>query len=189
MNCSLRAILWCAFATVAAVASCMPISAQSASGAHRKANPAKLDEQSCSAFVQKFYDWYWNDTAAQSDKSASLQHGYEDALRLRPLVLSPELVRLIERDQRRSEAAGGDIINLDFDPFLNSQDPRGKYMVDRATLTATGCTATLSRQNVVVELKRYSSGWRFTNFHYRFFSEDGKTKESPDTDLIHILSR
>jgi hypothetical protein len=43
------------------------------------------------------------------------------------------------------------------------------------------------------------SGWIFVNFHYSYYSEDGKTKavytedgktkDLPDDDLIHILSQ
>jgi len=142
--------------------------------------------------VQKFYDWYWNQFA---DKANDLNfdlhklHWYDDALRLKPPVLSPELIRLIKKDEDESKAAGGDIVNLDFDPFLNSQDAQGKYVVGRVVIARDRCRATLAAGHMDAELQKSGSIWLFVNFHYSYYSEDGKKKEFPNDDLLHILSR
>lgn len=151
---------------------------------------ANDDVRSCRVFTQKFYDWYWNRFA---DKANDLNfdehklHWYDDAVKLKPAVLSPELIGLIKKDQAAQKATGG-IVNLDFDPFLNSQDPQGKYLVSKVIVTQNHCMATFDRHSVVAELKKSGSSWLFINFHYAYYSEDGKKKEFPDNDLIHILS-
>lgn len=141
------------------------------------------DEQSCRAFVQKFYDWYWNQT---SGNTTAKSHDYDDALALKPAVLSPELIRLIKRDDARAIAAGG-IANLDFDPFLNSQDPEGKYDVVRVTVNHGVCRSELSQRDIVAVAKTSGPGWVFSNFYYSFFSEDRRKKEAPDDNLVRIL--
>jgi hypothetical protein len=153
---------------------------------------ASVQAQSCQAFVQKFYDWYWNQFADKADDPKFDQkklHSYYDTLRLNPPVLSQDLIRLIEKDIAASKAEGGDIVNLDFDPFLNSQDPQGRYLVNRATVTGGTCEASIERGHEIAELKGTGSTWLFVNFRYSFFSVDDKTKRFPDDDLIHILKR
>jgi hypothetical protein len=187
---------WLTFATVLLV-SCRqpPLSSEAEQSRlhvaeNRRPSP---EEESCRAFVQKFYDWYWNqfaDRAADPKFDLHQLHWYDDALQLKPAVLSPELVRLIGKDEAASKAAGGDIVNLDFDPFLASQDAQGKYEVQNAVVRGNVCDVTMkARGNVRPELRKSSDGWMFVNFHYKHFSEDGKTREFPDDDLIQILSR
>jgi hypothetical protein len=149
------------------------------------------DEESCRVFVQKFYDWYSNQFADKADNPKFDRrnlHSYGDPLRRQPPVLSPELIRLIKRDDARAKAAGG-IANLDFDPYLNSQDPEGKYEVTRVTVNGNLCRAKLSQRDVVAEAKRDGPDWVFSNFYYSFYSEDRRKKEAPDDDLVHILSQ
>jgi hypothetical protein len=143
------------------------------------------EEQSCKAFVQGFYDWYWNQFAV--DPKAD-HHTYDDALTLRPTVLSENLTRLIKRDDARAKAAGG-IANLDFDPFLNSQDPTGKYDVVEVSVNGAVCRTKLSQRDIDVESKRNGTGWVFSNIHYSFYSDDRQKKEVPDDDLAHILGQ
>jgi len=95
---------------------------------------------------------------------------------------------LIKRDDARAIAAGG-IANLDFEPYLNSQDPEGRYDVVRVEVNHDVCRSWLSQRDIIAETKRSDSGWVFSNFYYNFFSEDHKRKEAPDDNLVHILSR
>jgi hypothetical protein len=113
-------------------------------------------------------------------------HVYDDALRVKAPVLSRQLVKLIKKDRECNKKEQG-ICNLDFDPFLNSQDPRGKYLVNGVALTNARCMATIENGHEVAELVKAGLSWEFVNFHYSFLSEDGK-KMSPDDDLVHILS-
>lgn len=152
---------------------------------------AAADGQSCRAFVQKFYDWYWNQFADKvDDPSFDMRrlHTYHEVIGLRSNVLNPRLIRLFKRDERLSLAAHG-IANLDFDPFLNSQDPEGKYDVVRVTVNRGVCRSEMSQRDIIVEAEWSAAGWVFSNFHYSFFSEDRRKKEAPDDNLVHILSQ
>jgi len=141
--------------------------------------------------VQKFYDWYWNQFADKAnDPSFDMRrlHTYHEVVRLRSGALSPRLIRLFKRDERLSEAAHG-IANLDFDPFLNSQDPEGKFDVVSVTVNRGECRSELSQRDIVAVAQRRGPGWVFSNFYYSFFSEDRRKKEAPDDNLVHILSQ
>lgn len=157
----------------------------------RNSMPQMSGEQSCRAFTQTFYDWYWNQFADRADDPKfdnRKLHSYDDALKRNPPVLSPNLIRLFKRDDARQRAAGG-IANLDFDPYLNSQDPEGKYDVAQVTVNGNLCRAKLSQRDIVAELKRTATGWVFSNFYYRFYSEDRSKKDAPGDDLVHILNQ
>ncbi len=156
-----------------------------------EANLPSLEERSCQQFVQKFYDWYWNQFADKADDlnfDLRKLHSVRDVLRRRPAVLNLELDRLLEDEEKQMEATR-EIGNLDFDPFLNSQDPRGKYLVERVAIASDSCLVTIDQGHEVAELKKSGSSWLFVNFRYSYYSVDGKKRESPDDDLIDILKR
>jgi hypothetical protein len=96
-----------------------------------------------------------------------------------------DLIRKDEQESRKKQEVG----NLDFDPFLNSQDPDGKYHVTKVDVANGLCRAAIDRAHVVAELKQADDSWIFVNFHYSYYSRDGKKKESPDDDLLSILTR
>jgi hypothetical protein len=89
----------------------LPVAASQQQTKPQAAQDQVLDpeEQSCRAFVQSFYDWYWNQFAdkAEDPSFSGKIHGYDDVLRLEPPVLSQELAKLIEktRQSRRRQAA------------------------------------------------------------------------------------
>jgi len=193
--------IFCAVILVIPITSCRKAAPIQIAAARQEAKPQVADsraltpeEPSCRVFVQNFYDMYWNQFANESgDPSASGKaYSYDDALRRNPPVLSEELIRLIKKDEDTSKAAGGDIVNLDFDPFLDSNGPVGKYLVKSASVVNGVCQAAIEGGHgihEVAELKKSGSSWQFINFHYSHYSEDGKTREFPDDDLIHILNR
>jgi hypothetical protein len=156
----------------AIVAQAMPARAQS------------KDERSCQEFVQGFYDWYINSHLSESHGVA-----WYDVPRLRPHSLSLELSNLLKKEDADQVKYQG-IIHLDADPFLNSQDPSLKYSVESVAITNGRCLAVVKGSSEVrPELLQNSAGWAFTNFHYSFYSEDGKRKSYPDDDLIHMLKQ
>jgi hypothetical protein len=147
--------------------------------------PTGGDEQSCRAFVQKFYDWYWNQSSGNTNEPS---HSYDEVPPLKPAVLSPELIRLLKRDEAQAKASGT-YAYLDFDPFLRSQGPDGKYNVVHVTVNGGVCRAKLNQRGIVAEVRRSGPGWVFSNFYYySFYSEDGEKKGTLDDDLIHTLN-
>jgi len=151
--------------------------------------PARNDLQSCREFVQGFYDRYWNHMAAEAarpDFDPRKLPTVQQLLKQDPAVLSPELASLLtheEQEMTRRHEVG----SLDFDPFLNSQDPQGKYQVGSVTMEAGGCMAKIDKADMLAELKNSGASWVFTNFHYSYYGADRKTKIFPDNDLVHIL--
>src|SRR5579863_5501786 len=126
-----------------------------------------VDEQTCQAFVQKFYDGYWNQYLPRiKDPKFSLP-GTEAVLRAKPPVLSPELIDLIQKDEKQSQKSG-EVGNLDFDPFLNGQDPSGRYTVTKVVVAGGVCKATITRAHTVADLKPFGASWIFVNFHYSY---------------------
>jgi len=146
--------------------------------------PADDDKQSCRAFVQKFYDWYWNQSSGTTNE---MSHEDDEVPALKPAVLSPELIRLLKRDEAQSIAVDG-YANIDSDPFLNSQDPDGKYDVVQVTVHGGVCRAKLSQRDIVAEVKRSGAGWVFSNFYYFYYDDQRKKKELVD-DLVHSLNQ
>jgi len=154
-----------------------------------EARALNADEESCKAVVQKFYDWYWNRFADQAEKPGfNLQRlpSAEDVLRLKPPVLDRALQQLLQNEEdemRRTHEIG----NLDFDPFLNTQDAQGEYTVNGVDVTKDRCAVRIERGHLTAELEKVGTSWIFTNFDYRFVSEDGK-QIAPDDNLVHILT-
>jgi hypothetical protein len=152
---------------------------------------ANADEQSCREFVQNFYNWYWNRFADDANKPNFDSRREPDdwtVVKHKRSVLSPELYRLLADDEKRMKRTH-ELGSLDFDPFLNSQDPQGKYIVSQVKVAGSQCDATISQGHLVVEAAKSRSNWVFKNFRYSFYSEDGKTKELPKENLIQILRR
>jgi hypothetical protein len=173
------------------------------------APPESPVEKSCRVFVQKFYDWQvaqniglfcsnsLKGTAAtqesidQQDAECKVASTYRNAERLRDdQVLGPKLRHYLklEGDQQAKDEDPG----LDFDPFLNSQDPSPKFVVDSVRVYGDRCDAVVhgydlgqKREEVMPEVSKASGRWIIVNFHYRFDLDDGKGPF--DDDLIHML--
>ena len=77
-------------------------------------------------FVQQFYDWYV--PLAAKDNTAP---AWDVALKRRGSLFSPGLARALQSDSAQQAGATGKIVGLDFDPFLNSQDPAERYEAGR----------------------------------------------------------
>lgn len=128
------------------------------------ARDAQEIQKSCRNFVQSFYDWYV--------KRAE----FPRALKYRPSAFSPELFRRLREDHEAQVKAPGDIAGLDFDPFLNSQDPGDDYVVGRIKLKDkntcwaeihTGSSDKMSKETyVAAELVSNVGRWQFVNFQY-----------------------
>lgn len=116
-------------------------------------------------FTQSFYDWY-----LQKGKDRNM----DDVLKYKKNVLSPILYQLLKADRDAQAKSPGEIVGLDFDPFLNAQDVAQKYEVGKAVL---------KDKNYWVDLRGFWNGKKgrepdlqaeiacsascvFVNFHY-----------------------
>jgi hypothetical protein len=133
-------------------------------------------QRACRIFVQGFYDWY-----LRKDATMDL------ALKEKRDAFSPELVRLLRDDRDAQSKAEGEIVGLDFDPFLNSQDPSKRYVAGKVTRKGESYWIEVwvsgSEKPVVwPELVSKGGRWLFVNFHYE------KDPQNPmNENLLSIL--
>jgi len=140
---------------------CVPLSLNAQS------RTKQLETASVRKFVQAFYDWY----APLAVKSPTL----DLVLKRKPSILSPALAKALRDDLAAEAKSNGDLVGLDFDPFLNSQDPVSSYKVVSVkkkgmsylasvrSAPMPGSDGTLS---VIAEVAKSRGRWHFTNFHY-----------------------
>jgi len=133
---------------------------------NRSATPAGNTEQGCRKFVQDFYDWY---------VPVALQHHNEPAsniaLRMKPSAFDPKLLRLLRRDFE-AQSHASEIVGLDFDPFLDTQDPSERLTIQKVEKNGADCLVSVHSlspdevRELVAEVKFSDGRWRFANFHY-----------------------
>ena len=132
--------------------------------------PRKDAGQSCRESVQGFYNWYVPITLRDNPVPS-----WDIALKRRPQVFSRKLFDQIAEDSKAQEKAGGDLVGLDFDPFLNCQDCRERYIVGRVTSNGADCRAEVyglssgkkgKEPDVIPELEMKNGQWVFVDFLY-----------------------
>jgi len=150
-----------------------------------QAVPQSQESLSCQRFAQKFYDWYVPLTQKQLSGPAS-----DVALGRKPTVFSPNLLHALRIDSEAQARAKGELVGLDFDPFLGSQDPADRYEARHATVNGGTCSigvwrasptdtaAKMDKPEAVAELRQQNGRWQFVNFRY---SVGGP-------DLLHLLA-
>lgn len=112
-------------------------------------------------FVQKFYNWY----VAKGDDALRI------SLKQRSADLTPELARALKEDQAAQDKVEGEIVGLDFDPFLNSQDPCPRYETGAVNGSRIDihsvCEGRKSRRpDATVEVVSKNGRWLIANIHY-----------------------
>lgn len=134
------------------------------------AGPSGQVNEGPAQFVQRFYDWYVP-VAAKTDSEPPLAV----ALRARGPAFAPTLRKALAEDLAAEKKASGEIVGLDFDPFLNSQDVVGPchvgsvrhkgstYWVDIYT---DGPGTPKAKPIVVAELMKSGRRWHFKDFLY-----------------------
>jgi hypothetical protein len=146
------------------------------------------EAQSCRQFVQDFYNSYFDGLNAEI-ASRNTTPVEEQIIQQRPAVLAPELSQMLAADREAQKEAPGDIVGLDFDPFLNAQDWEGKYWVNSVNLEDGVCRASVwgidaGKKKPVVEpvLKSLNNSWVFTDFFYP------EGKQHGDASLVGTLT-
>jgi hypothetical protein len=140
-------------------------------------------------FVQEFYEWYVPKAPDLCTNSLEL------ALKHRSYVFSIELFKALKEDSD-AQARAREIVGLDFDPFLDTQDPCDRY--ELRGITRKGNTYLVEvfgvypvrpsdrpdeMPDVIAEVARRNGHWVFTNFLY-----PPVAKQFPDSsNLLAIL--
>lgn len=129
---------------------------------------ARVDKSS-REFVDSFYQWYVPRT------HSNLPDGFWDsALRYKRSAFSAELFGLL-KENADAQARCHDLVGLDFDPFLNYQEPAERYVVGRITQKGQTYEADIhavwsgeqgEKPDVTAEFVERDRRWFFVNFRY-----------------------
>lgn len=144
------------------------------------------DTRSCRAFVQQFYDQYLR----------LADHGGREApddqiIRRHPAWFSAELRRALAGDLAAAKKSPGEIVGLDFDPFLNAQDVAKRYTARRVSRQGGSFTVDVYASwdpkkpadiAVVPQLARRGGRWTFVNFRY-----PAHEKGEKESNLLQVL--
>jgi hypothetical protein len=129
-------------------------------------------------YIKTFFDWY----VPRSNKDDADWH---QTLKLARWDLSPELARLL-RDDAEAQAQCRELIGLDFDPFLGTQEPSAQYRFGASEQVGTRFrvkafrvdeTVVENKPDFIAVVARDSDRWYIENFLY----------PGENTDLLSIL--
>lgn len=144
-----------------------------------QAKTVSEDHTSSREFIQGFYQWY-----VPVALSGSATAAWDIAIKRKGSEFSPELARLLREDSA-AQARCEELIGLDFDPFLNTQDPADRYEVGEVSHEGQNYQAAIfsvqagkrsEKPDVNAEFSEQEGHWVFVNFYY----PDG-------TNLLKIL--
>ena len=139
-------------------------------GFHAQAQGGQTAVDSARGFVQGFYDWYVPKTLNDSAGPA-----WNLAIKVKRSVFSPQLAQALKEDSAAQAKAEGEIVGLDFDPFLNSQDPGRHYRVGKITQKGESYWVDVHsvspgklslKPSIVAEVVQKNGQWCFVDFHY-----------------------
>src|SRR5690348_509159 len=135
------------------------------------ANPGTgTDGDAAKKFVQDFYTWY-----LQEEKKDRKEDLSTFAFRTKPQWFSKEIVRGLKEDEAAAEKSPGEIVGLDFDPFLNAQDVCEPYKTGAVTADGNSyrveifgsCPEPNSKQpDVIAAVEKRNGAWVFVDFLY-----------------------
>jgi hypothetical protein len=126
-------------------------------------------QDSVGKFVQKFYGWY----GIVSHKNSKLAPD-ERAIKENAQMFSAKLIASLKEDYEASSKHPEEIVGLDWDPFLCSQDLDDRYEVGGVKKQGknylvelygvSGCKRN-PEPNVIAEVAKSGDHWIFVNFH------------------------
>lgn len=140
-------------------------------GSLRSQSASRMDSpEEVHRFVQSFYTWYVPRLVKGKTSPTSVL-----APKSKGALFSPELAKALREDFNASSKSPDEIVGLDFDPFLNSQDPAERYEVGSVSqkdstywANVHGVSAGKKAENpdVVAEVAPKGDHLIFVNFHY-----------------------
>lgn len=147
----------------------------------------EAENNSCKKFVQSFYDWYVSKNQGNPNDDTMIA-----VFKNKKFAFSKELESKLKDDHNVAALFPGEIVGLDYDPFLNAQDVANKYTVGKVSNTGEKYRADVfsvfdgkksSKPVVVPELVFRNGNWVFVNFIY----PDASIKVNQD--LISTLNQ
>jgi len=138
-------------------------------GASLAAQQAPDSSKAARAFVEAFYRWYVPVAAADHQGPADAI-----AVKQKRTLFSPELYRALKADLDAQAKVSGEIVGLDSDPFLNSQDPCTGFEIGAVTrrrdsfrvqFFAVCDGKRVENPSVLAEVRAATGHWEFINFY------------------------
>jgi hypothetical protein len=135
-----------------------------------EAAPPDKDAAAARAFVQGFYNWYVPKALNPGNDPV-----WESMFKARKPVLSGDLMRALSEDDKAARGSPDEVVGLDFDPFLNSQDPGQRYVAGNVVakngdyfveVRAVQSGKMSKTPDVIAELVKSKGDWMFVNFQY-----------------------
>jgi len=126
-------------------------------------------QDSVGKFVQKFYDWY----GILSHKNSKLTPDVR-AITEKAQMFSARLIASLKKDYEASSKHPEEIVGLDWDPFLCSQELEGRYEVGKIKKQGQNYLVELygvsggkrnPEPNVIAEVAQSGDHWIFVDFH------------------------
>lgn len=167
--------------TLAALALVVACHRAPAAPATASAAPAFADTtlRSAAQFTQDFYDWY----RGQGDRM-------DIALRERRAAFEPSLLAALDADGAAQAKDSTDVVGLDWDPFLESQEVCDPYTVTGAVLSGDTVNVSVKAMckemtphtgpDVIAQVRRAATGWVFVDFRH------ADNKGSLRQDLVQL---
>jgi hypothetical protein len=157
---------------------CLVLAAATPAVAQRPQQPST---RALPQYVQRFYDWYVPRAHQRTQHPA-----YWEALSFKASFLAHPLLRALRADSAAQAHAPGEQVGLDFDPFVNSQDPCERYEVGATTHRNQSYWVEVHgicggrrhpTPDVTVDVVLVNQAWVFVDFHY----------PNMHTDLLAVL--
>lgn len=138
---------------------------------------AQRPVDTCKKFVDGFYAWY----LPRIQKTPDLPML---ALKNKPDAFSPVLRTALQADFDASAKVKDDIVGIDYDPFLGSQEPAETYNIRNVSMKNGSCFAEIwgkwpansneknPKPDAIAELKPIGDSWQFVNFTYPYDNMD-----------------
>lgn len=139
---------------------------------------AEDQKASCKSFVQQFYTWYVSKSKQPLVKNSS---PLDIAMNTKKDAFNADLLQRLKEDAAASAKVKDEVVGLDFDPILNSQEQPEKYEAGNVSTKGTNYLVDVysysggkksAKPDVVPELAQSNGKWQFVNFHYKDTSEE-----------------
>jgi hypothetical protein len=144
--------------------------------------------------VQRFLDWYGPHAAQATDPA------WARAVLPGGAPLTPDLIAALSADLEAKRAFKGEAVGLDFDPFLNTQDPCERYSANASRVASDtvfvpvtaqcGPTAQTHRIATMVLVQR-GARWLIADVRYptgrslvAMLRDEASPKPEADTRLV-----
>src|SRR5262249_33094480 len=127
-------------------------------------------KDSCKNFVQQFYNWYVSNAQGVHDIDP-----LNRAMKEKATVFESELLKQLKEDRDAAAKVKNEIVGLDFDPILNTQESVERYTTGDVKLKKDKYLVQVydtlngkkSKTAIVIPELAYNNGqWQFVNFHY-----------------------